>query len=268
MREDPEDSSLDEAPLTNGRQMTSSLSQGLLRRRPRPSGLVVLSVAVLVVGVGGTSVAAAKIATRDLVNGAVTSVKVKDGTVRGVDVRDGSIRRTDLAPGARTAGPRGPQGPAGPPGAAGTARWVLVDADGNIEAQSGGFSIASAYDRDLTTPPGAVGNVYLDANEDLSDNAVVAGLAMQNQVDQNADGITNGRSLNPDANPEFSGEVTASMCGIASVISCAPTGTNTPEHLVVSPRTSDGQVTRSTDRKRFYVVVSGDSSDLSADAVQ
>jgi hypothetical protein len=159
----------------------------------------------------------------------------------------------------------------GPPG---QARWLLVNAAGQIEAQSGGFSIASAYDLVNNTtnpdgtpaavPAGAVGNVYIDANEDLSDNAITTTIALQNQVDQNGDTVRNGRSLNPDANPEFSGEITATRCGIAGVVQCAPVGTDNASYLVVSPRLSDGQVTTSENRKRFYVVISGDSSDYVA----
>ena len=107
--------------------------------------------------------------------------------------------------------------------------------------------------------------MYIDANEDLSDNGIAVTVALQNATDQNADTITNGRSLNPDANPEFSGEITSTMCGIAGVVTCAPTGTNNRTHLVVSPRLSDGQVTTSPNRKRFYVTISGDSTDLTSD---
>lgn len=224
----------------------------------RPSPALIVSALALVVASGGTSYAAAMITSND----------IKDDTVRSRDVKDGTLRTRDFKDGVLEPGPRGPQGPAGPQGEvgpAGAGRWVLVDATGQIEAQSGGFSVASAYDAP-GAPAGAVGNVYLDANEDLTDNGIVVTLALQNQVDQNGDTITNGRSLNPDANPEFSGEVTATRCAITGVVACAPTGTNTAEHLVVSPRLSDGQVTTSTNRKRFYVIVTGDSTDYVAPA--
>jgi hypothetical protein len=135
--------------------------------------------------------------------------------------------------------------------AASRPRWALVNAAGEIEAQSGGFTVKSAYG----PPAGAVGNVYIDAGEDLSNAGITATIALQNQVDQNGDGVTNGRAPGADANPEFSGEITATRCAIAGVVACAPTGTNTNTHLVVSPRLSDGQVTTAGDRKRFYVTV-------------
>lgn len=44
------------------------------------------------------------------------------------------------------------------------------------------------------------------------------------------------------------------------MVTCAPADTNNTNHLVVSPRNSDGSVTSDGARKRFYVVVTGDSS--------
>lgn len=239
-----------------------------MKLTPTPS--FVVSVAALTVALGGTSAYAYD---------RISSADIRDDSVRSVDVKNGTLRVKDIAPMARRAlegdrgprgvqGPRGPQGPQGEQGPAGVGRWLLVDAAGQIEAQSGGFEIRSAYDVVNNTgaaiPAGAVGNVYIDANEDLSDNGIVVTLALQNQVDQNGDMVMNGRAAGPDANPEFSGEVTATMCAITGVVGCAPTGANTVEHLVVSPRLSDGQSTDATNRKRFYVVVTGDSSDYVA----
>jgi hypothetical protein len=133
-------------------------------------------------------------------------------------------------------------------------RWALVNAAGEIEAQSGGFTVKSGY---VGNPAGASENVYIDAGEDLSSKAITATIALQNQVDQNADGTTNGKAPGADANPEFSGEISATRCAIAGVVACAPAGTNTPGHLVVSPRLSDGSPTTAGTRKRFYVTVAG-----------
>lgn len=157
----------------------------------------------------------------------------------------------------------GPDNP-GEQGNPGQERWVLIDANGQIEAQSGGFTIAAAYPTLTNTAATgdnslrAAGNVYISAGEDLSDNGIVTTIALQNQVDQNADGITNGRAPNENANPEFSGEISATLCGVAGVVACAPAGTNNTSHFVVSPRNSDGTVTQPGARKRFYVVISSD----------
>lgn len=149
-------------------------------------------------------------------------------------------------------------------GRPGQERWLLIDANGQIEAQSGGFTVAAAYPSLANTATTgdnslrAAGNVYISSGEDLSDNGIVATIALQNQVDQNADGITNGRAALPDANPEFSGEISATLCGVATVVACAPAGTNNSSHFVVSPRNSDGTVTQPGARKRFYVVITSD----------
>lgn len=257
----------------------------------RPSAALVLSAMALTVAMGGTSYAAATIGTGDIKNNAITSPKI----------RDGAIRMADLAPNLRSTvtkpGPRGPAGPAGAPGAPGApgtdgadgadgiGRWLLVDRNGVIVAQSGGFSIRTAYDQvnnsGAAVPAGAVGNVYIDANENLSNNAIAVSIAPVNQYSLDAnvgDGSmptsgNAGRNAGPDANPEFSGEITASVCGIANVVACAPTGANTRNTFVVSPRNSDGSFTQTgaaadpanpNTHKRFYVVITGDSSDYVA----
>ena len=224
-------------------------------RKPSPS-LIVSSVALLV-ALGGTGYAA----------GMIGSADIKDNTIKSKDVKDGGLKAVDFKAGQLPAGEQGPQGPAG------AGRWLLVDRTGAIVAQSGGFSIRSAYDivnnSGAAVPAGALGNVYIDANEPLDDNGIVVSIALQNQLDQNNDTVLNGRAPGPDANPEFSGEITATMCGIASVVGCAPTGANTVNTFVVSPRMSDGSLTQTgtgtaadpNTHKRFYVIITGDSSD-------
>ncbi len=131
-------------------------------------------------------------------------------------------------------------------------RWALVNAAGEIEAQSGGFTIAACYP---AAPAAANGNCYINADEDLSDNGITSTIALQNGTDQNGDGIMNGRAPGPDNNPEFSGEISNAKCGTPGIVACAPDGTNNSNHLVVSPRNSDGTVTEDGGRKRFYVTV-------------
>jgi hypothetical protein len=228
-----------------------------------------VSVMALVVASTGTSYAAGLIGSADIRNDSVSSVDIKDRTIKGKDltsgavgakqVKDGSLRSRDFKAGQLPAGPQGPAGPAG------TGRWALVDATGAIVSQSGGFSVTAAYP--TLAPAGADvtgmranGNVYVNAGENLANNGVLAVVALQNTVDQNGDGITNGRATDEDANPEFSGEISAAMCQ-PGVVNCAPPGTGNSNHLVVSPRNSDGTVTTDGTRKRFYVVVTGDSSD-------
>lgn len=224
-----------------------------MKRLSLPSPAMGVALAALVVALGGTSYAALVVTSKDVKNGSLTSADLRNGTVRSADVRDRSLRKVDFRKGQL---PRGATGPAGP---AGVGRWALINAAGEIEAQSGGFTVASAYG---SNPPGAAGNVYLDTGEDLTNNGVLASIALQNQVDQNSDMTTNGRSPLADSNPEFSGEITATRCAIDKVVVCAPPGTNTATHVVISPRLSNGQLTEASTRKRFYVVVTGDSSDV------
>lgn len=233
-------------------------------RRPSPS--MAVSVMALVVASTGTSYAAGLIGSDDIRNNSIQSKDVKDRTLKGRDikndvigsnkVRNGSLKARDFKEGQLPAGAQGP---------AGVGRWALVDASGAIVAQSGGFSVTAAYP--TLAPMGADaaglranGNVYINAGEDLTDNGVLAVVALQNTVDQNGDTVTNGRAPGADANPEFSGEISAAMCQ-PGVVNCAPPGTGNANHLVVSPRNSDGTVTTDGTRKRFYVVVTGDSSD-------
>ncbi|MEQ8834839.1 MAG: hypothetical protein RIB67_10420 [Miltoncostaeaceae bacterium] len=188
-----------------------------------------------------------------------------------------------------SAGPAGPQGPAGPAGPQGPAgvdatdtRWLLVNRAGEIEAQSGGFRIANAY------PAGSAGegNVYIESGDtDLSDNGIVATIALQNMQnlkgtgtapDNSVDGQrVNGRNTGADLNPEFSGEISASRCNIPMLVACAPNDlvanggdgmtANRDNYFVISPRNSDGTFTVNDSapgagdntHKRFYVILTG-----------
>jgi hypothetical protein len=256
----------------------------MFTRIKRPSAPMVVSVAALLVALGGTSYAAAKIQGKDIANGAVTSAKIKNGTIQNRDLAR-SARAQDGQDGLDGLdGVDGQDGEDGQDGADGTGRWLLVDRMGAIVAQSGGFEIRTAYDlvnnQEPATPMipgGALGNVYIDANEDLSDNGIVVSIALQNQYNQDELAGNAGRNPGSDANPEFSGEITSTICGVTGIVACAPAGANNREHLVVSPRLSDGQVTVSgselaggsgpNTHKRFYVIITGDSSDLPADAL-
>ena len=228
-------------------------------RRPSPS--MAVSVLALVVASTGTSYATGLIGSSDIKNNSVSSVDVRNGSLKGRDInggsigsnkiRNGSLKERDFKDGVLESGPAGPAGPAG------VGRWALVDATGAIIAQSGGFTVAAGY---VAAPAAANGNVYINAGENLANNGVIATIALQNTVDQDGDGVMNGRAPGADANPEFSGEIAAAVC-TPGVVNCAPPGTGNTNHLVVSPRNSDGSFTTDADRKRFYVVVTGDSSD-------
>ena len=218
-------------------------------RKPSPSILV--SSAALLVALGGTSYAAAKIDGGQLTNNSVSSSKIKNQSLTSKDLANGSVRAKDLRPGVVPAG----------------TRWALVNAAGQIEAQSGGFTVVAAYPTLPNTAPApgdnslrANGNVYINTGEPLANNAITATVVLQNTVDQNGDAVVNGRAAGADTNPEFSGEISVSQCG-TPITACAPPGTSSNTVLVASPRLSDGSVTTDANRKRFYVVVTGNSAD-------
>lgn len=249
----------------------------MLKRIKRPSSPMVVSVAALVVALGGTSYAAAKIQTQDIARGAVTSAKIENRTIQNKDLAPG-VRGTDGVSGVN--GTDGTDGVDGVDGADGTGRWLLIDREGAIIGQSGGFEVEAAYVTLPNTAPAgspdnsmrAAGNIYIDANEDLADNGITATIALQNQFNQDQIAGNGGRNPGADANPEFSGEITSTMCAITGVVACAPPGTNFTDYFVVSPRNSDGSVTvtgavpadpaNPNTHKRFYVIITGDSSDL------
>ena len=218
----------------------------------KPSPALLVSSAALVVALGGTSYAAMQVTSANIKNGSVTSADVKNNSLKGKDIKNNSIAARDLKAGVVPAG----------------ARWALVNAAGQIEAQSGGFSVVAAYP---TLPNTAVfpapdnslranGNVYINTGEPLANNAVTATVVLQNTLDQNADAITNGRAPGDNANPEFSGEISVSQCG-TPITACAPPGAAVNNVFVASPRLSNGAVTTDNNRKRFFVVIVGDSSD-------
>ena len=231
----------------------------LLKGR-RPSPALIVSSLALVVATGGTSYAAVMITGKDIKNNTVTSKDVRNNTIKSKDVKNKSLRAKDFRASDLPVGPAGPAGPAG------AGRWALVNAAGQIEAQSGGFSVTAGYP---ALPSPGNGNVYINANEPLGNNGIVTSIALQNRIDQNGDAVTNGRAAGADTNPEFSGEISVSQCAPTNTAAtnCAPTGTNNVNHFVVSPRNSDGSFTSDgVDRKRFYVIITGDSTDYVAPA--
>jgi hypothetical protein len=109
-------------------------------------------------------------------------------------------------------------------------RWALVDEQGRIEAQSGGFTVLDPYATNQ--------NIYIDAGDDLVDNGLTASLAIRNQ-----------------GGTQFGGEISVSRCQIPGVVECAPPSSKKTSAFVVSPRNSDGSATDAMTRKRFYVTI-------------
>lgn len=221
-----------------------------------PSPPMFVSVAALVVALGGTSYAAAQVNGSNIKAKSITSSKIKKDSLGSGVIKDGKIQAKDLAPGVAT-----------------KTRWALVNPDGQIAAQSGGFTLVAGYPTLPNTATDgtdnsarAAGNVYINAGSDLATSGITATLTLQNTVDVNGDGNTNGRAPLPAGggitNPEFSGEITVSRCNVGAPATpptgptnCAPAGAQNATSFVVSPRNSDGTVTTPGARKAFYVFV-------------
>ena len=123
-------------------------------------------------------------------------------------------------------------------------RWALVDPSGAIIRQSGGFKTVNCYQ--------ANANCYLDAGEDVTNNAITTEIVTSNgQSDAGTDG-------------QLTGDTSASPC-FFDFVACAPAGTDTNNGgnagvFVVAPRNSDGTTPDAGDRYAFYVKVSGADS--------
>jgi len=212
-----------------------------------PSPAMAVALLALFTALSASAYAATVITGKNVRNSSLTGADIQSKSVAGTDIKDGALAARDIKPGSLTAD-RLAGGVVSKP-----TRWVLVNRAGQIEAQSGGFTVTAAY------PAGAAnGNVYIDSGEDLSDNGIAATIALENQYDLGGPAApNNGTNAAPDANPEFAGEISASRCQIPGVVECGPPAAKTTSNFVVSPRESDGQPTTGTNRKKFYVVITG-----------
>jgi len=212
----------------------------------RPSPALVISCIALFASLGGVSYAVA--------TGSIDSREIKDNSVRGKDMRANSVTARELrrrsldgtdikiervggdaikeqvletekiarVPRAQNSDTLASQGPE-----KFSTRWALVNAQGQIERQTGGFSTVDCFSTNA--------NCYINANEDVTNNGVHASIASTN---------TGGGLL--------AGEIGAAPCGQAFV-NCAPPGTENANVIVVAPRASDGTASPS----RFYVYATG-----------
>jgi hypothetical protein len=234
------------------RQKANPTVKRIFRRRPSPA-LVVACIA-LFVALGGVSYG--------LATGSIDSREIKDNTIRAKDIRANSVTASEikrrsldgtdikiervggnavkeqvLEVGKLKQVPSAANANALAGRAAGhyATRWALINEKGDIERQTGGFSIVNCY--------GADANCYINAGEDVRDNGIHAQIAI--------------------ASPILSGETGTAPCGAAR-LTCAPPGTENNNVLVVAPRDSDGTpfgpgtgAPAPADAARFYVFVTG-----------
>ena len=207
----------------------------------------VMATGAVFIALGGTSYAAMKVTGEDVRNGSLTGKDVKNGSLGSGDVRDGSLRAGDFRPRELPAGPKGatgapgPQGPKGDTGA--TARWLLIDENGDIAEQSGGFTVISKPG--INGQPPTNPNTYVDAGSSLVGRGLTATIAIQNRLDRNGD-MT--------ADPAFAGDTAVGRCN-TTAINCVPAGTNEDDTLVVRALADNTDATSQT--RRVWVQVSG-----------
>ena len=109
----------------------------MLRRIRRPSPAMIVACFALLVALGGTSIAAVKLAPRN----SVGTFQVIDHSLRSVDFRTPPKGPAGARGPAGPAGPAGAAGPAGPKGDSATGMWAVVDQTGTLIRNKG---VASA----------------------------------------------------------------------------------------------------------------------------
>ena len=200
-----------------------------------------------------------------LATGSIDSREIKDNTIRGKDMRSSSVTARELKRRSldgtdikieRVGGNAVKEQVLeagkirkvsdsdeldGQDSAAYKVRWALVDENGAIVEQSGGFSVISrpGINGQLLTNP----NIYINAGSSLVGKGLSATTAIQNNVD---------RGGTPDPDPAFGGEVAVGRCATPA-INCVPAGTNTDSTLVVRSLEDNSNVVSQT--RRFYVEV-------------
>jgi len=203
-----------------------------MNRRMRITPGAVIATIALFVAVGGSAYAATTITTEDIANNAITARQVANDSLKGKDFKAGGLKGNDIAD-----GKIGIEKLSDEAIAALQPRWLLVNEQGQIEEQSGGFTILDAYSTN--------NNVYIDAGETLEGHGLTATIAIQNKLDL-------GGSADPD--PSFNGQISIARCQTAAV-ECAPANSKVPNAFVVSPRQDDGTPTTGGTRERFYVEI-------------
>lgn len=216
----------------------------ILSRRPSPA--LVIACIALFVAMGGVSYGVA--------TGSIDSREIKDNTIRAVDIRANSVTESEIKRRSldgtdikieRVGGNAIKEQvleldkigkiPAS------SVRWALVNESGDIEEQSGGFTVLSKPG--INGQPAANPNIYINAGSSLVGKGLTASIAIQNRVN---------RGGTPDPDPAFSGDVAVGRCNTPA-ITCVPAGTNVDNVLVVRSLADNTDATSQT--RRFYVEV-------------
>ncbi len=213
----------------------------------KPSPAFVIACIALFTSMGGVSYAVA--------TGSIDSREIKDGSVRGQDLRANTITEREI----RRRSLDGTDIKIERVGGnavkeqsleldkigripASSTRWALVNENGDIEEQSGGFTVISKPG--INGQPASNPNIYIDAGVSLVGEGLLATTAIQNRIDRSGDGT---------ADPAFTGDVSIGRCNTAA-INCVPANTNADNVLVVRSLADNASPMSQT--RRFYIEVS------------
>ena len=215
-----------------------------------PSPAFVLAFVALFAALAGGAIAASTakkntVATKSIKKNAVTGGKVAADTLTGKDIKESSLGSVPLADRAMQADKADKATAADSIGGKTETqldtRWALINEDGDIEQQTGGFTLVDCYSTNA--------NCYISIGEDARNNGLSADISVAN---------TDGSAI-------LSGETGVAACG-ATTVACAPPNTEANDVIVVAPRNSAGAVPggvtppAAADAARFYVSVSGSES--------
>lgn len=211
-----------------------------IRARMTYANVMVTIVAFIVLG--GSAYAAKEVGknsvdTDAIQKNAVTGAKIKNNSIGGGDLKSDSVAGSDI----RLETLAGKDVPAktldGKTAGQLQTRWALVNEQGQIERQTGGFSTVNCYQ--------ANGNCYIDIGTDARPKGLSATIGIGN---------VDGTNI-------LSGEIGVAPCA-ASSVACAPPNTEAPNVIVVAPRDSSGAVfgggpgaPNASQAARFYVSV-------------
>lgn len=204
----------------------------LTRVRITPGMSMAVAMVALLAAIGGTSYAASKIDGGQIQSSSITAKQIKNDSLKGKDFKSGGLTGTDLRDDKVTGKQVNESKLQGL-----TTRWLLLNEQGGIEEQSGGFTVIDAYATN--------DNVYIDAGQSMVAHGITATVALQNKLD--LDGM-------PGADPSANGQVSVARCQTAAV-ECAPAGAKNENAFVVSPRQDDGTATGPNSRERVYVQI-------------
>lgn len=199
-----------------------------MRARMTYANVMVTIVAFIVLG--GSAYAAKEVGknsvdTNAIQKNAVTGSKIKSNAVGGGDIKQDSVAGGDIreetlkAIDAATLNGKTADEIEGGGGNGPTPRFALINELGQIEAQTGGFSLVNCYQ--------ANGNCYIDTGSDARNKGLSATIGINNT--DGADSMI------------LSGQIGVAPCGLTSVL-CGPEGTENNEVVVVAPRDSEGNV--------------------------